>query len=227
MLFNKPYSKITSRELSEILNILLEFSDTLDENNQIELSQIIQLLPNLKRITISNSSITNNYINQLSILKIESLLFENCSFSENVCLKNFNNLKDLNFYKCALLDYNILNDLNKEIVKISIINPIDENVIDMNIFINYLNLAELYLENCVIQNINVISKLQNLKIVSFLWSDIVEINKINVLLTLKKLNDIYLSDNYKELDEVKELSSKKHIYFNLNHLVYDDEERIL
>lgn len=224
LLFNKPVNKITQDELKKVSTITLEYNENGNSEDEIKLSQIINMLPNLKRLTIKNKIISNSLIDELSILNLESLSFENCSINSIVSLEKFNNLNELYIRNSSLLNYSILKTLNKDINKIFIQNPTDENEVDFSLLSNYVRINELYLEKCIIKNINKILSLQNLKILSVLWSQIVDVDDINLLLNLNNLEDIYISKYYESLESVKQLSLRKNVYYNLNHFVLEEPE---
>lgn len=224
LLFNKPINKITQDELKKVSTITLEYSENGNLEDKIKLSQIINMLPNLKRLTIKNKIISNNLIDELSMLNLESLSFENCSINSIVSLEKFNNLNELHIRNSSLLNYSILKTLNKDINKIFIQNPADENEVDFSLLSNYVKLNELYLEKCIIKNINKILSLQNIKILSMLWSEIVDVDDISLLLNLNNLEDIYISKYYENLESVKQLSLRKNVYYNLNHFALDEPE---
>lgn len=227
MLFKKSMHNITKEELLNVSTIVIEYKEFDNLGDQIELSQVLHLLPNLKKVTIKNKHITANILADLSLVDLESLSFENCSISNDFTLKTFENLKELFITNCALLDYSILDTINKKIKKIAIINPIDEKIIDISHFLNYLELNELFLERCVVENIDKVSNLSNLKVISLLWSDIVDIHNISVFLNLRELEDVYLSKYYEDLEEVRNLSSQKNVYYDLKHLVFGDNKKNL
>lgn len=222
-LFNKSFEKITEEELLSVTRITVEFSDTINLENQIELPQLLYLLPNIKQITISNKHVSKELLDKLFASKIESLSFKNCSISSKCTLDKFENLTELRMINCALLDYTILRSLNKYIRKIAIINPTDSKEIDMTYFSSFTELNELYLEKCIVKNIDKILGLQNLRIISLLLSDIVDPNNISTFLNLRNLKDIYISRRYENLREVKTLSFNKNVYYDLRHLVLVDD----
>lgn len=225
MLFNKSASEITSEELLNVTTIAIEFSDTISPENQIGISQLLSFLPNIRSITIKNKNISKELIEKLSAIKIESLSFENCSISNNCSLDKFVDLYELRLTNCSLLSFSILSSLNRNIKNISILNPIDEKNIDMTFFSKFTELNELYLEKCVVQNLNKISQLQNLKTLSLLWSEIVDTNHISTLSNLRELKDVYVSRCYESLGEVRTLSQNKNVYYDLNHLVLENNAK--
>lgn len=226
-LFNKQFNEISKEELQNVSTITFEYSDTIDEENQNDLIQILQILPNLKKITIKNKIISMDLFDELSKLKIEVLSLDQCSLNNDITLSQFSYLQELNLTRCFLLDFSILDSINSKISKIYISNPFDEKMIDIIHFINYSELKELYLEKCTVKNVEKISDLQNLKVVSFLFSDILDIEHITTLLSIKKLQEVYLSEYYSNLEEVKIIASQKKVYYNLNHLVFNDEQILL
>ena len=190
---------------------------------QMSIEELIDLLPNLKSIIINNSFVNKNIIDKIKKLKLEKIEFKNCGIENNTSLKDFNNLKELKLINCDMLSYEILKDLSKNLLKVRITNPMDEDLIDLNDIKDYINLEELIIEKCKIKNTNSLENFHNLKLLSLLNSNIDDINQIAVISKLDNLSDVYVPVEYKDENVIKSLN--KNVYFDTSHLVFEEKVR--
>ena len=122
-----------------------------------------------------------------------------------------------------MLSYEILKDLSKNLLKVRITNPMDEDLIDLNDIKDYINLEELIIEKYKIKNTNSLENFHNLKLLSLLNSNIDDINQIAVISKLDNLSDVYLPVEYKDENVIKSLN--KNVYFDTRHLVFEEKVR--
>lgn len=171
------------------------------------------MLPNLKKVKIKNQLITQVLLNELSLLHLEQLSLENCNLRDNLSFNKLMYLNELSLVNCSFVNDNIFKNLNSNLKSISIINPFDENIIDLTIFTQYNQLASLILEKCIVNNLIALNDLPKLQILSLLYSDISSENELNVLLNLPKLNTLYISEDYQDLEIVQQLMKKINVHF--------------
>ncbi len=216
IVFRKNIINITKNEMLNLNCITLEFKKTQEDEKTLELSDIIKLFPNLKKIILKNAIINQKILKDLSTIKIEYLEFVNCSIQDEISFKELSFLKELSTTSCSMLNFRFIQTLNSQIQTIIIRKPIDEKTIDISIISNYVNLKNLILENCIIDSIEKLTEFQKLEKLSLLWSEIKQHENINVFNNLPLLKELYISDYSPEF--AKKIPPTIKIYRDYNHL---------
>lgn len=220
-LFKKNISKITKEELNSVKTLSIDFNDN-NEKDLLEFNEIISILPNLNKITIVNKKINKEDIDNLSTINIEYLKLEKCSIHGPLSLEPLTKIKEISLVNCIVLDFKFLCTMNENIKSISILNPIDEKLIDITYLLKYQKLKSLSLENCTINNINYISNFLYLEIVSLLWSNLYNQLDINIFTNLHNLKELYISCSDQDKENIQKKLPNISVYNNLDHLVIEE-----
>lgn len=222
--FNKNIDEITDEEFNSLDSIAISGLDVLYHEDKIDFELIVKIFPNLKSITISSYDLSDKDIEILSRLNLEEVNFNDCLFNElNVKLNIFDSLKSLSFVNCVSSDYSYLECDFENLIRLHVINPKDEVQLDIDI-INALNLNELFLDSCIVTNLDRITKFSKCESLMILWTYITseEVEKLYELSALKKL---YISEEYIDEEQKNRFTSNNvMVRHNLNDFVVDVDE---
>ncbi|PQD96203.1 hypothetical protein CYL18_06285 [Pradoshia eiseniae] len=178
---------------------------------EIEGIDILNGLPNLSYIDISDSSIFNvDFTNGFS--KLEQLVISNCELEpEKLNLSSLSNLRSLG-YEYNTGDLCFLSNLtNLEYLRV-----IGYDFEDLSILENLVNLKTLDLINNNIKDINDVVKFSNLSALNLNNNQIENIEPIS---QLSKLEYLYLSDNkIKDISPLNNLYQLETIYLQRNQI---------
>ena len=206
--FGKNIKEITKEELTNLEEISLDGLNIENEYEIINFKEIMELFPNLKRITISNYVFTKENINEIALNNIKEYSFYKCDLKSIKKLDILNHSNILMFENCILNDYDFIkNDFdNLEVLCIS--NPVHNEEIDL-LKIDALNIKELYLEKCIVSNFKAITKFQDLEFINIHETDITK-EELFQFINLVKLEAIVVDEMYLD-DETKEIMKKSEI----------------
>lgn len=220
-LFKKNISKITKDELNSVKTLSIDFNDS-KEKDFLEFNEIITILPNLNKITIVNKKLTKEDIDNLSTINIEYLKLEKCSIRGPLSLEPLTQMKEISLVNCIVLDFKFLCTMNENIKSISIINPIDEKLIDITYLSKYKELTSLYLEKCTLNNVNYISNFPYLETISLLWSNPYNQLDSSIFTNFHNLKELYISCSEQDKEKLQKALPNVSVYNNLNHLVIEE-----
>jgi uncharacterized protein YjbI with pentapeptide repeats len=206
--FGKNIKEISKEELESLEEVSLDGLNIENEYEIIDFKEIMNLFPNLNRMTISNYVLTKENMNDIAINNIVEYSFYKCDFKS---ISNFDTLehaKILMFENCILNNYDFINDSFENLEVLCISNPVHNEEVNL-LNINSINLKELYLEKCIVNNFKAITKFQDLEFVNIQGTDI---NKIELLqfTNLVKLEAIVI-DEINLDNEIKEIMQENEI----------------
>ena len=171
----KKYNdRIEENDLKAIEDFDLSNKTLSGREKNIDLS-FLEMMPNLKRISLQYFKIDNNIVNILNSLEkltVLELNFCECYFNNKLENKNLLNL----FLNCCRINNYLKISLTKNFTIIG------ENKLNLQFLENKLNTENLYLNNCKIEKFDYIEYFSNLKKLN-LDGSIVDQKK-----ELKKLN---------------------------------------
>lgn len=206
--FGKNIKEISKEELESLEEISLDGLSIENEYEIINFKEIMELFPNIKRITISNYVFTRENINDVALNNIKEYSFYKCDFKSIKNLDMLNHSNILMFENCILNDYDFINIDFDNLEVLCISNPVhNEEVNLMNI--ESPNLKELYLEKCIVNNFKAITKFQDLEFINIHETDISkdELLQFTNLVKLEAIvvDEIYLDNEIKDVLEENEI----------------------
>ncbi len=217
MLFKKSINDITQNELEKVTDLPIEFMRKDNNEDQLSFDEVMGLFPNLKKLTLVNTIISQPFIDRLSLLNLDFLTFDRCSIRSDTSFQTLSSLKEIAIVNCSVLSYEFLKSINNGLSNLSIQNPMDETIVDISQLLYLKNLQSLTLEKCVVNNVDRLREISSLERISFLGSDINSIENNSVFSELPKLKELYISECYNDLDVPSSVS----VYYNLNHLALE------
>ncbi len=157
---------IYDEDVERIKDVTLNALDFLDEPTDATIFDLI-FFKNLKSCTIVNMDISENEIDVLNKqYNIKFIQFTNCVFPGNK--KVTLDVEELVLDKCNNLSMNNFSEMNK-LEELKIINC--ENI-DLKGVEALESVKKLYLQNIIVDNINIIANLKNLEYVNLNGSEI-------------------------------------------------------
>lgn len=211
--FGKNIKEISKEELESLEEISLDGLSIENEYEIINFKEIMELFPNIKRITISNYVFTRENINDIALNNIKEYSFYKCDFKSIKNLDMLNHSNILMFENCILNNYDFIkNDFdNLEVLCIS--NPVHNEEVNL-LNVNSINLKELYLEKCIVSNFKAITKFQDLEFINIHQTDIGK-DELLQFINLVKLEAIVVDEMYLD-NEIKDVLEENEIEIIIN-----------
>lgn len=220
-ILNKKKEYIVLEDLKKIKSLTFDSINLLDgTENKIDLS-ILSLFPNLEELNILNNVLTEIDLQYIKSSKISKLYLKRCTFEEDIDYSLMNYFTDLILYNSYIDDYNLLLSNLKNIVTLEIINPADENEIDISDISG--NVKKLVLEKCIIKNIDYCSNFKTCEVLSLLGTYLND-SDLSFLENMMSLKKLYISEEYIYDDNLDQLKKRVDIKCNLNEYVLDEIE---
>lgn len=211
--FGKNIKEITKEELESLEELSLDGLNIENEYEIINFKEIMEMFPNIKRITISNYVFTKENINDIALNNIKEYSFYKCDFKSITNLDMINHSNILMFENCILNNYDFVKSDFDNLEVLCISNPIhNEEVNLMNI--ESQNIKELYLEKCIVSNFKAITKFQDLEFINIHETDISK-EELLQFTNLVKLEAIVVDEMYLD-NEIKEFLEKNEIEIIIN-----------
>ena len=211
--FGKNIKEITKEELESLEELSLDGLNIENEYEIINFKEIMEMFPNIKRITISNYVFTKENINDIALNNIKEYSFYKCDFKSITNLDMINHSNILMFENCILNNYDFVKSDFDNLEVLCISNPIhNEEVNLMNI--ESQNIKELYLEKCIVSNFKAKTKFQDLEFINIHETDISK-EELLQFTNLVKLEAIVVDEMYLD-NEIKEFLEKNEIEIIIN-----------
>ena len=206
--FGKNIKEITKEDLESLEELSLDGLNIENEYEIINFKEIMEMFPNIKRITISNYVFTKENINDIALNNIKEYSFYKCDFKSITNLDMINHSNILMFENCILNNYDFVKSDFDNLEVLCISNPIhNEEVNLMNI--ESQNIKELYLEKCIVSNFKAITKFQDLEFINIHETDINK-DELFQFANLVKLEAIVVDEMYLD-NEIKDIMKENEI----------------
>ncbi len=220
VILNKEVSVMTKDDLTSVKTIRMSKQNQKDQTLE-EMNDLLKF-SNLEKLVIFNSLITADDIILLkSIKSLKTIVFEHCAFANEKELTHLNGLQGLLMNNCMLNSYDFIAGFNT-LEEFEVINPSDENIIDVARIINNKLIKRLYLENCILINLDQLSCPQLVEI-SFINTEIKDFLFINKCPCLKT---IYVPERYFKTPEIDDIKAKISVKTSYVDNLFEEDEAI-
>lgn len=220
-ILNKKIESIELDDLKKIKSLNFDSINLLDgTENKIDLS-ILSLFPNLEELNIVNTVLTGIDLQYIKSSTVSKLYLKRCTFEDDIDYSLIQQIANLILYNSYIDDYNLLLSNLKSIVTLEIINPADENEIDISNISN--NVKKLVLDKCIIKNIEYCSNFKKCELLSLLGTYLND-SDLSFLENMTSLKKLYISEKYIYDDNLDQLKNRVDIKCNLNEYVVDEIE---
>ena len=168
-------------------------SDASSEEHVIDTSSL-RYFPNVQKVVIYDALITEQNIEDLHIKGIFQIQFNHCAFVREQALSNLDSLESLKLIQSCNNNYSFLRNLN-HLQELIITKPYTDASIDLSDIREMKDLQKLTLQECVLNNFDVITCCKKLEKLNVLWSDLPpEVG--DYLKQLVYLRELYTTDEY-------------------------------
>ncbi|MDD6272332.1 MAG: hypothetical protein PUA90_02295 [bacterium] len=220
--FGKNIKEVTKEELEQLESISLDGLNIDSFYEKIDIKEVLNLFPKLNSIVINNYVFTDEDIKLINTLNIIEYSFYKCDFKSIKEKELFKHAQILMFENCAFKNYEFLQNNFDNLEVLCISNPKDEEKIDINL-LNAPKLNELYLEKCLVNNLNLMEKYNNLEFINILGTDITK-EEILKLTNMEKLSILVVGEEYIDNEIIEKFNNKNiEIKNNLEDMLYDNE----
>ena len=215
---NKKIEEMTEDDFKMIESLSFD-SRCIDGSVNINDFSKIKLFSNLKVINVNNAILSNESLSYFNLPNIQQINLINCTFVDDVDFSNISGITELSLNKCFVDDYSLLLKSLEKIKSVHIINPYDDNEIDIESL--NCNLEVLVLEHCIIKNTNLLEKFDACVMLSLLNSSMDNVD-LQFLKKMKSLKQLFISRKYMEEVNSLNLNHMIDVRFNLNVFAQDD-----
>ena len=212
---NKKIEDITFEDLQKIE--ILPLSSDEDHNYQLTF-EVLQLFPNLKRLTISDAYISKNGFKIIaSFPNIESIAFYRCMFDKEGVIFS-QNIKNIEIIDSFIEKYDFLKDI-KNLESLVIFKAYLNDPINLEYVSNISSLRELNLDKSRYDNFSSLIKLKELKSLSLLDTTIPD-NYVDIINQLKNLEELWIPEEYNS----SQINSSIYVRNDKYDFLFDEEE---
>lgn len=195
IILNKNRQNITPEDLGRVEGICFSKVDKTGEQSYT-FDELLSL-PNLSRLTVTATFVTNEDIKILSKLpNLKSLDFTRCVLADDIDYSELSTVEDLSISRSFINNYHSLSSATglKSLVLFFPYNE-DEADLDINDISSEETLEHLTLEGCDIANATSFSRFSKLKTLNLLSTSVQHFDFINYL---NSLETIYVEPRYRD-----------------------------
>lgn len=200
IILNKNRQNITAEDLSKIEGICFSKVDKTGEQSY-SFEELLSF-PNLSRLTVTATFVTNEDIRMLSNLpNLKSLEFTKCVLADDIDYSELTTVENLSISRSFINNYHSLASANglKSLVLFFPYNE-DEADLDINDIHSEETLEQLTLEGCDIANPTSFSRFSKLRTLNLLSTTVQHFDFVNYL---NSLETIYVEPRYREDENLK------------------------
>lgn len=218
---NKKYEDICLEDLEKIKTLNFDSVNLLDgTENKIDLS-VLSLFPNLEELNMCNTVLSTNDLQYINASPVTNLYLKRCTFESTIDYSLLNKIVKLSLYNSFIENYEPLL-LNLKCIKtLEIINPADENEIDINQIST--KIIRLVLDKCIVINVDSLRNFTNCELLSLLGTYLNN-SDLSFFGSMTSLKELFVSKEYFYDDRLDILRDNVNIKYNLNELVVDEIE---
>ena len=212
-ILNKKIDDITKTDIEQFERIVFNGKRYDNTDNKVNYD-IVNDMPNLKDVCISNEKFDAAKANVLnSIIRLD---LDSCEIITKDIFKD-NKLEELSMFRCNVDSYDNLIENLHSLSKLEIVNPSDENEIDLSKISP--KIITLDLRECIINNIQCLESFDSCENLC-LFRTYIDISKSDIFLKMKSLKKLIVSKEYISDEVINELTNKGiKVKFDL----FDDE----
>lgn len=218
---NKKKEDITVKDFEQIKSINLNsISITDGTENKVDFS-VLSLFPNLEEINIVNTVLSNKDLKCVDTSSACKLNLTKSTFDDDIDFSVVSKLEGLNLYNCYVDDYDSLLSNMNNLISLQIINPFDDN--EINIKSISISIKKLVLDRCILKNVDYLGNFNDCEILSLLDTHLNGSN-LAFFANMKNLKELYISDDYKINDYLYSLKDRVNIRYNLKDLALETDD---
>lgn len=224
-LLNKPMDSITSEDLDTIKVMAINSKGLPPAEAEKNVIEVMKACKKLEELNFTYTFITKAIVEELGKTSIKRLGFSNCAFEDEDNVVFAPGVNYIKMHNCFLDNYeHFLTNLPETLETLYIAYPSDEAIIKTSILKRLKALKRLILDGCIVQFDDL--NLPECDYLSLLGTEI-NSESAKKISTMPKLQKMFISRRFNELDEINELSKKIDIKNDLSEYVYEEEPKKL
>ena len=222
-LLNKPMDKITPEDLDTIKVMAINSKGLPPAEAEKNAIEVLKACKKLEELNFTYTFITKAIAEELGKTNIKRLGFSNCAFENEDNVRFSPIVNYIKMHNCFLDSYeSFLSNLPEALETLYITYPSDEAIIKTSILKRLKGLKRLILDGCIVQFD--ILDLPECNYLSLLGTEITS-ESAKKISAMPKLQKMFISRRFNELDEINELSKKVDIKNDLSEYVFDEDEQ--
>ncbi len=224
-LLNKPMDSITPEDLDTLKVMAINSKGLPPEEAEKNAIEVMKVCKKLEELNFTYTFITKAIVEELGKTSIKRLSFSNCAFEDEDNVVFAPGVNYIKMHNCFLDNYeHFLSNLPEALETLYIAYPSDEAIIKTSILKRLKALKRLILDGCIVQFDDL--NLPECNYLSLLGTEITS-ESAKKISTMPKLQKMFISRRFNELDEINELSKKIDIKNDLSEYVFEDEPKKL